>query len=229
MSGAAYRSLLSRHIRVPKGAQLEYFLFQETTPSQGEMVIRHFIDVEEGAEAVLRFFHMGSSKCQHRIHSRVAQDSKVVVEGATQLTHSQHVDMWIESEHLGARGRSETTVWNVLQESSSAVFNGMISIVQGCPQTQAYQSNKTLLLSEKARVHTLPKLRIATDDVKCSHGASVASLDENQLFYLKSRGIDAEEARSMLFDAFTMPILKHLPENLSTFKNPIIKESSDGF
>jgi len=66
-------------------------------------------------------------------------------------------------------------------------------------------------LSDKAQVHSLPKLEIATDDVKCSHGATIASLDPQQLFYLQSRGITKDQAEKMLIEGFTRPVLEEIP------------------
>lgn len=209
----AEKSLVMRNITVSEGASVEYFFLQKQNLSNN-FVVRHFFDLAPTAKATFRFYHFGAKKGQHRISARVEKDSNFILEGANRLSDAQHVDIWAESDHVGATSRSETTVWNVLSDQAVAVFNGMIRIVQNCPQTLAYQSNKTLLLSEKARVHTLPKLEIATDDVKCSHGASVSSLDEDQLFYLQSRGIDKEGAEKMLIEAFTQPVLQYLPKHL---------------
>ncbi len=207
------RSLLMRKITIEEGADVEYFLLQNQNLSN-TFILRHFFDVAPKAKATFRFFHLGAKKGQHRVVSRVPADAEFHLEGASRLHNGQHIDFWAESDHTGARGLSRTAVWNVLADQATAVFNGMIRIVPGCPQTQAFQSNKTLLLSEKARVHTLPKLEIATDDVKCSHGASVSSLDDSQLFYLQSRGINKASAEQMLIDAFTQPVLQYLPKHL---------------
>lgn len=206
-------SLLMRSIRVEEGAQLEYFVYQNQ-PLNHHFILRHFVDLAPKAKVNMRFFHKGSQRGQHRVSARIAKDAEFLLEGATHLEASQHVDIWAEMQHEGATSFSQTTVWNVLLDQSSAVFNGMIRILKDCPQTKAYQSNKTLLLSEKARIYTIPKLEISTDDVKCSHGASVSTLDPDQLFYLQSRGISHESAQDMLVEAFTMPVLQHIPKCL---------------
>lgn len=210
---ASERSVFMRSVKVEEGASVEYYFLQKQNLSN-TFIARHFFDLEKTAKATFRFYHIGAKKGQHRIASRVEKDSDFILEGANRLSNAQHVDIWAESEHVGATSHSNTTVWNVLSDDAVAVFNGMIRIVQDCPQTRAYQSNKTLLLSEKARIHTLPKLEIATDDVKCSHGASVSSLDETQLFYLQSRGIGKEQGEKMLVEAFTQPVLQYLPKHL---------------
>ncbi len=209
----AESSLLMRSIRVEEGAELEYFVYQNQ-PLNHHFILRHFVDLAPKAKVNMRFFHKGAQRGQHRVAARIAKDAEFLLEGATHLEASQHIDVWAEMQHEGATSLSQTTVWNVLLEQSSAVFNGMIRILKNCPQTKAYQSNKTLLLSEKARIYTIPKLEISTDDVKCSHGASVSTLDPDQLFYLRSRGISRESAQDMLVEAFTMPVLQHIPKCL---------------
>ena len=208
-------NLLVRNIKVEAGGKLEYFIFQRQIET-AKFILRHFFDLAENARVDFKFFHLGGQKGQHRISARVAENADFRVHGATRLDRSQHVDIWAESEHVGANSRSETSVSNVLSGEAVAVFNGMIRILTDCPKTEAYQSNKTLLLSDSARVYTLPKLEIATDDVKCSHGASVSSLDPDQLFYLQSRGIGPTEAREMLVEAFTHPVIKFLPQQFLT-------------
>jgi Fe-S cluster assembly protein SufD len=119
--------------------------------------------------------------------------------------------MWIDNQHFGPQTQSDTFVWNVLEDQSVAVFNGNIDIDENGTLTEAYQHNKTLLLSEKARVHTMPKLEISTDDVKCSHGASISTLDQEQLFYLRSRGLPVDVAERIMIHAFSFPVLSELP------------------
>ena len=95
----------------------------------------------------------------------------------------------------------------ILDEKSRGVFSGKVLVRKDAQKTLAYQSNKNLLLSKEARVNTKPQLEIFADDVKCSHGATVGQLDEQSLFYLQSRGINKEKARSILIKAFASDIL----------------------
>ena len=90
------------------------------------------------------------------------------------------------------------------------MFNGKVIVHQDAQQTDASQSNRNLLLSENAEVDTKPELEIYADDVKCAHGATVGQLDMNQLFYLRSRGIDAAAARTLLIFAFAEDLVSGL-------------------
>jgi len=94
-----------------------------------------------------------------------------------------------------------------MDEKSSGVFNGKIYVRQKAQKTNAYQSNPNILLSDEATINTKPQLEIWADDVKCSHGATIGQLDQEQLFYLRSRGLDLNHAKALLLYAFTREAL----------------------
>ena len=95
----------------------------------------------------------------------------------------------------------------MLAGASRGDFDGLILVDRDAQQTEAYQTNRNLLLSDDAIAGSIPRLEIYADDVKCSHGSTTGSLDDDQLFYLRSRGFDAAEARVMLAKAFAGEIL----------------------
>ena len=111
-------------------------------------------------------------------------------------------------DHAKPRGTSRENYKGVLDGAARAVFNGKIVVRPDAQKTDAHQSNRNLLLSEHAEVDTKPQLEIYADDVKCSHGATVGQLDENQIFYLRSRGMDEAAARSLLTFAFAEEIVR---------------------
>jgi Fe-S cluster assembly protein SufD len=98
----------------------------------------------------------------------------------------------------------------VLAGESTGVFNGKIFVRQEAQKTNAYQSNKNILLSGKASVNSKPQLEIFADDVKCSHGCTVGQLDDEAFFYLESRGIPKTKARALLVGAFASDIIEHI-------------------
>ena len=111
---------------------------------------------------------------------------------------------------------------------SSGVFNGKIFVRQDAQKTNAYQSNKNVLLSDNASINTKPQLEIFADDVKCSHGCTVGQLDEEALFYMQSRGIREKTAKSLLINAFATDILEHIkPEPIRTYVEKLIAERLD--
>ncbi|CAG4882464.1 Iron-sulfur cluster assembly protein SufD [Georgfuchsia toluolica] len=114
----------------------------------------------------------------------------------------QHVDHHTSINHNRPRGTSREFYKGVLSGAARAVFNGKVIVHPGAQHSDALQTNHNLLLSEQAEVDTKPQLEIWADDVKCSHGATVGQLDDNQIFYLRSRGMDDAAARALLTYAF---------------------------
>lgn len=123
---------------------------------------------------------------------------------------SQHVDHHTRVDHLQPNGTSREHYRGVLGGQSHAVFNGKVVVHPGAQKTNAYQANHNLLLSRDAEIDTKPELEIYADDVKCNHGATVGQLDEAQLFYLRSRGIDDAVARNLLVHAFAHDVIERI-------------------
>lgn len=98
--------------------------------------------------------------------------------------------------------------------TSEADFDGLIYVREGAQKTKAYQENHTILLTDTARVETRPQLEIYADDVECSHGATTGFLNEDELFYMRSRGIPEAEARRMQMISFLSPVASRLPDEL---------------
>ena len=98
----------------------------------------------------------------------------------------------------------------ILDDQSSGVFSGYIHVFPDAQKTDAYQSSATLLLSDEATIDSQPQLEIYADDVKCSHGSTTGQLSKNALFYLRSRGIPEDKARSMLVRAFANDVTERL-------------------
>ncbi|HRK73691.1 MAG TPA: Fe-S cluster assembly protein SufD [Rhodothermales bacterium] len=113
-----------------------------------------------------------------------------------------HVDNATFVDHALPNGTSNESYKHILGGKSTGVFNGKIMVRQDAQKTNAYQSNKTILTSDEARIYTKPELEIYADDVKCSHGAATGKMDEEVLFYLRARGLSASAARKMLLIAF---------------------------
>lgn len=122
----------------------------------------------------------------------------------------QHLDNFVSVEHAKPNCSSRQVFRGVLDDNATAVFNGKILVQKDAQHTNAYQTNNNILLSDDAKINTKPQLEIYADDVKCSHGATVGQLDENALFYLRSRGIDIKEAKLLLMYAFAHEIIKNL-------------------
>jgi Fe-S cluster assembly protein SufD len=99
----------------------------------------------------------------------------------------------------------------IVDDRAHAIFNGKVFVPQAAQQTNAGQLNRNLLLSPKARIDTKPQLEITADNVKCSHGATVSQLEDDEIFYLQSRGLDLETAKILLINAFAVEIIDRIP------------------
>ena len=129
-------------------------------------------------------------------------------------TGSQLIDNHTAIDHAKPHCASREFYKGVLDDKSTAVFNGKIIVRQDAQKTDSKQSDKNLLLSEDAVINTKPQLEIYADDVKCTHGATIGQIDAESIFYLRSRGIGREDARNLLIVAFANDIIdriKHQP------------------
>ena len=122
----------------------------------------------------------------------------------------QHVDNFVYVNHLSPNCTSNQLYKGILDDESTGAFTGKIHVWKDAQHTKAYQRNNNILLSENAKMRTKPQLEIYADDVKCSHGATVGQLDEDSMFYLRSRGIPQKESLHMLMYAFTDEVLKEI-------------------
>ncbi len=132
------------------------------------------------------------------------------LDGLYLTTGRQHADHHTVIEHQAPHCMSREMYRGVLDGRSRAVFNGRVVVREGAIKTDSAQSNANLLLSARAEVDTKPELEIYNDDVKCAHGATIGQLDDNQLFYLQSRGLSEDEARQLLTFAFADEVLASL-------------------
>jgi Fe-S cluster assembly protein SufD len=124
--------------------------------------------------------------------------------GVFLLDGRQHADLQLDLRHDSPDAVSHTTWRAIANDRSRAVFNGQITVAKGADGTDAQLGCKSLLGSAQAEIDAKPVLVIHADDVKCAHGATVGQLDAQALFYLRSRGIDREQARAMLMRAFAV-------------------------
>lgn len=130
--------------------------------------------------------------------------------GLSLATGNQHIDNHTSIDHAKPHCASHELYKSILDGKSKGVFNGKIFVRKDAQKTDAKQTNKTLLLSDEATMNTKPQLEIFADDVKCTHGATVGYLDEEQKFYLRSRGIGVEEANDLLTFAFASDVINRV-------------------
>jgi Fe-S cluster assembly protein SufD len=136
-----------------------------------------------------------------------APGAEAVLDGLFVVGDGQTSDMQLDIRHNAPHCQSQTRVKGIAHGRGRGVFDGRILVAQDAQKTEAHLSSDNLLLSDSAEIDTKPQLEIYADDVKCSHGTTVGQLDETQLFYLRSRGIPADRAHSMLCQGFAAEVV----------------------
>ncbi len=145
------------------------------------------------------------------------------------MDRNQHIDNQVFVDHAVADCTSNEMFKGILDDHASGVFNGHILVRRDAQRTNAYQNNKNILISDKAVIDTKPFLEIYADDVKCSHGATVGQLDDNAMFYLRSRGITYENARMLLMYAFAAEVVNKISiESLRSRIDDLVKKRLRG-
>jgi Fe-S cluster assembly protein SufD len=156
-----------------------------------------------GSNFVSRVFSLGGSLVRSEVATALAAPGgECTLDGLYLTDGRQHADHHTSIDHREPRCTSRELYKGILAGQSTAVFNGKVFVRENAQKSDAQQMNKNLLLSEDAVVDTKPQLEIFADDVKCSHGATIGQLDDEAVFYLRARGIEAESARRLLIQAF---------------------------
>lgn len=132
----------------------------------------------------------------------LGEGAEVTVKGAFASTGKENSIVDLVIHHKAAHTRAQTTLKGVADDASRLSFKGKIVIDPGCPDTQSFLTERILLLSNEASAEAIPELEILSDDVKCSHAASVSKIPEVQLFYLQSRGIARKAAEKLIVESF---------------------------
>ena len=142
----------------------------------------------------------------------------------------QHLDHDTQQNHLAGNTTSDLLYKGALMDESRSVWQGMIYVAPGADGTDGYQANRNLILSKGTRADSIPGLEILADDVRCTHGATVGKIDEDELFYLYSRGIPEKEARQLIVMGFFEHIMNRIPfEGIQNrFKEAIIEKMAIG-
>jgi Fe-S cluster assembly protein SufD len=154
---------------------------------------------------------LGGALVRNNIHVVMSgEGGDCLINGLFMGKGSQHLDNYMKVEHASPHCNSRQFYHGVLDDKSRGVFHGRIVVHKGAQKTDAKQTNRNLLLSEEAQMDTKPQLEIYADDVKCTHGATIGQIDEDALFYLRSRGIADASARRLLLYAFANESLQRM-------------------
>jgi Fe-S cluster assembly protein SufD len=199
---------LVNHIVIGKGGELRHDRLQ-IGAAEGTLIGKTHYNASAGARLTQTLATLGGALVRNELQA-VVQGSGIEAQlnGIYFTRERQHVDNNILVDHAAPGSVSDQFYKGILDGHSQAVFAGKIVVRRDAQKTNAYQANNNLLLSPDAEIDTKPELEIFADDVKCSHGAAAGELDERELFYLRSRGLDPATARSLLTFAFAGEVLE---------------------
>lgn len=155
---------------------------------------------------------LGAALSRHNLEIyQTGEQTETTLNGLTMIAGEQVADTHSTIAYTKPHGTSQQIHKCIVDHYGHAVFNGKVFVPKAAQLTDARQLSKNLLLSSKARVDTKPQLEITADNVKCAHGATVSQLDTDEVFYLQSRGIDADSARKLLVYAFAYEVISQIP------------------
>jgi Fe-S cluster assembly protein SufD len=202
-------------VNLDAGAQLTLRRIQDHGPQHIHTELFEAV-LAERAGLHLTYVDFGARLVRNDIQIELNQRGATCdVAGLFSALDGQHVDNHVRIDHRASDTRSIEAFRSIIGDQGRGVFNGKVIVHKGTHGIDARQASDNLLLSDRGEIDTKPELEIYTDDVKCSHGATVGELDEDQLFYLKARGIADSAARGLLTLAFANQILERIPlENL---------------
>jgi Fe-S cluster assembly protein SufD len=199
-------------VMVHEGAKLNHYRIQTEGETAHQMNTTCAV-AESGSNYCTYTFSLGGGWVRNNLNISFTQEHTEAHLYGLYVTNGNRVlDNHTIVDHAVPNCMSNELYKGVVDGKSTAVFNGKIFVRRDAQKTNAYQTNRNILMSDDASVNTKPQLEIYADDVKCSHGTSTGRLDEDALFYLRARGVGAESARKMLVRAFADEVVNNVPD-----------------
>lgn len=197
-------------IYVGDNALFDYYEMEENS-LKTTRIASTYVEQGRGSNVMLNGITLHNGKTRNNVYVKLnGEHAEAHVSGMAIADKSQHVDNHTFIDHAMPNCQSHELFKYVLNDTATGVFAGRILVRKDAQKTAAFQSNKNICATSDARMYTKPQLEIYADDVKCSHGATVGQIDENALFYLRSRGISLSEARMLLMFAFTNDVIEQI-------------------
>lgn len=206
-----YLNNIVTQVWLDRHSQLIHIRLQQES-ARAFQVARVLVEQRAGSEYRSHNLHAGGAWARMDLHTRLeGEGASACLNGLYAVTGRQHVDNHTRVDHRVPHTSSRELYRGILGGQSRAVFNGKVVVAAHAVKTNAHLANHNLILSGGAEIDTKPELEIYADDVACTHGATIGQLDEQQLFYLRSRGLDEGSARRLLISAFAEKLLGDLP------------------
>lgn len=195
-------------IDMEEGSNLELYRLQGMNTPQRELTETR-VTMQRDASLRMCTVTLGGGHVRNNVQVRMqGEGCSLDADGLYLVDRDQQCDNYIFVEHAKPHCFSRELYKGIVDDSARARFNGHVLVQDGAVKTEAYQTNRNILLTDKAHVDTRPFLEIYNDDVKCSHGSTIGQLDEQAMFYLQTRGISARTAMTMLSYAFCDEVIR---------------------
>ena len=221
--------VVNLHVDVAEGARVSIYRLQGVNTPQ-----RHLtgLDIAMQRDSALEMctVTLGGSHVRNNVVVRMkGEGCSVEANGLYLMDREQECDNYIFVEHACPHCQSRELYKGIIDDAARARFNGHVLVQDGAVKTEAYQTNRNILLTDKAHVDTRPFLEIYNDDVKCSHGSTIGQLDEQAMFYLQTRGISERTAVTMLSYAFCDEVIRSIGiESLRDAVGDMVKKRLHG-
>jgi Fe-S cluster assembly protein SufD len=203
---------INQNFKIAKDAILKNYKIDSIDNSN----IKYFfnnIDLGYNSLVEIFIFSKGSKFIKNEINCNLNSEySSAFINGVINLKESKHHEIKTNINHLAENTKSYQLVKSVLNDNSKGVYQGKIFVDSKAQKTDGYQLSKALLLSENTEFDAKPELEIYADDVKCSHGSTSGSLDENAIFYLMSRGLNYKQSRRLLINGFLLDVVEKITD-----------------
>ncbi|HSY81154.1 MAG TPA: Fe-S cluster assembly protein SufD [Gemmatimonadaceae bacterium] len=212
LGDARYFTNAVTEIQVADGAKVDHYRIERESDRAYHVGTT---EVRQGRDSRYQSFSFATGGALARVNLYTVlggEGGETLMHGLYMLDGTQHIDHQTRIEHAAPHCASREVYKGIMDDASHGVFNGKVYVQPEAQKTDGKQTNNNVLLSETAHADTKPQLEIFADDVKCTHGATVGRLDEVALFYLRSRGIDLEQARTLLTYAFAADVLERIDQ-----------------
>jgi len=191
-----------------KRAIVDYYKIQNNVAS-ASLIDNTYLVQEHESDCNVHTFSFGGKLTRNNLNFyQHGERCNSTLKGITILEGKQHVDHNTLVHHIAPNCESHQDYKGVFGDISTGVFNGRVIVEKDAQKTDAFQQNNNILVDDGATINAKPQLEIFADDVKCSHGCTIGQLDEEALFYMRSRGIAKKEARALLMYAFANTVLE---------------------
>ena len=209
-----------------KRAIVDYYKVQNDNVN-ASLIDNTFVNQKRESHCSVHTFSFGGKLTRNNLNFfQNGERIDSTLKGITIIGDKQHVDHNTLVHHIEPNCESHQDYKGVFGDSAVGVFNGKVVVEKEAQKTNAFQANNNILISDKATINTKPQLEIFADDVKCSHGCTIGQLDDNAMFYLRTRGIPEKEAKALLMYAFSNNVLNSvkIPELKQRINKLIAKQ-----